>query len=241
MFYRWGVGSRRRPPAGGWPSGIETVPLRDHAEEAPKLARDGIDVVRPETGIPVRAWITQRQSGEARVDGEAIGWAGRQILVRYISREGRRGGRGSGPTPSSVAEPRRDEPRPAGADFSGRRNTRPTEAIVGFPLSTLCHGSELYRTAAGCQGPALARRRAGNGGTSRHADGREGDPPGRQSGAAAPSYLRVCLTSSTATVATTAMPRMIPPIRIAAVAFITSPCLLGARLAPAVAVAHSRP
>lgn len=67
------------------------MPVRDRADEAPKLARAGIDVVRPETGIPVRAWITQRQSGEARVDGEAIGWAGRQVLVRYLSPSGREG------------------------------------------------------------------------------------------------------------------------------------------------------
>ncbi|MFJ4233852.1 hypothetical protein [Cellulosimicrobium cellulans] len=85
------MGTRRRPPPGGWPSGIETVPLRDHAEEAPELARRGVAIVRPPEGIPVRAWITQRQSGEVRVDGEAVAWAGRQVHIRYISREGREG------------------------------------------------------------------------------------------------------------------------------------------------------
>ncbi|MEV8027548.1 hypothetical protein [Cellulosimicrobium funkei] len=78
------MGTRRRPPPGGWPSGIETVPMRDHAEEAPELGRRGQRIVRPSEGIPVRAWVTQRQSGEARVDGEAVAWAGRQVHVRYL-------------------------------------------------------------------------------------------------------------------------------------------------------------
>ena len=65
--------------------------MRDHAEEAPELARRGVAIVRPSEGIPVRAWITQRQSGEACVDGEAVAWAGRQVHVRYLSREGREG------------------------------------------------------------------------------------------------------------------------------------------------------
>ncbi len=58
--------------------------MRDYAEEAPELARRGVAIVRPPEGIPVRAWITQRQSGEARVDGEAVAWAGRQVHVRYL-------------------------------------------------------------------------------------------------------------------------------------------------------------
>lgn len=85
------VGSRRRPPAGGWPSGVETVPLRDYAEDAPELARRGVAIVRPEEPIPVHAWIKQRQTGEARVDGEAIAWAGRQVQVRYLDPNGREG------------------------------------------------------------------------------------------------------------------------------------------------------
>ncbi|UTT61274.1 hypothetical protein [Cellulosimicrobium cellulans] len=67
------------------------MPMRDHAEEAPELARRGVTIVRPPEGILVRAWITQRQSGEARVDGEAVAWAGRQVHVRYLSPNGREG------------------------------------------------------------------------------------------------------------------------------------------------------
>lgn len=85
------VGSRRRPPTGGWPSGIETVPLRDYAEDAPELARRGVAVVRPDEPIPVRAWVKQRQTGEAHVDGDAIAWAGRQVQVRYLDPNGREG------------------------------------------------------------------------------------------------------------------------------------------------------
>ncbi|WP_454730376.1 hypothetical protein [Cellulosimicrobium protaetiae] len=85
------MGTRRRPPPGGWPSGFETVPMRDHAEEAPELARRGVAIVRPGEGIPVRVWVTQRQSGEAQVDGEAIAWAGRQVHVRFIDGRGREG------------------------------------------------------------------------------------------------------------------------------------------------------
>ena len=65
--------------------------MRDCAEEAPAIARRGDAIVRPAEGIPVRAWITQRQSGEARVDGEAVAWAGRQVQVRYVSPAGREG------------------------------------------------------------------------------------------------------------------------------------------------------
>lgn len=85
------MGTRRRPPLGGWPSGFETVPLRDSAEEAPALARRGLSIVRSPEGIPVRVWIIQRQSGEDHVDGEAIAWAGRQVQVRFIDRNGREG------------------------------------------------------------------------------------------------------------------------------------------------------
>lgn len=85
------MGCRRRSPAGGWPAGFESVPLRDGAEEAPQLARVEAAIVRPEEGIPVRAWITQRQTGEQHVDGEAIAWAGRQVWVRYLDPHGREG------------------------------------------------------------------------------------------------------------------------------------------------------
>lgn len=65
--------------------------MRDCAEEAPALARRALPIVRPTEGIRVRAWITQRQSGEDHVDGEAIAWAGRQVHVRFIDRNGREG------------------------------------------------------------------------------------------------------------------------------------------------------
>lgn len=67
------------------------MPLRDYAHEAPELARRGVAIVRPEEPIPVQAWITQRQSGESRVAGEAIAWAGRQVQVRYLDPHGREG------------------------------------------------------------------------------------------------------------------------------------------------------
>jgi len=57
----------------------------------PAIARRGVDIVRPTEGIPVRVWVTQCQSGEARVDDEAVTWAGRLVHIRYISAEGREG------------------------------------------------------------------------------------------------------------------------------------------------------
>lgn len=65
--------------------------MRDRAEEAPELARRGVAIVRPEAGVPVRARLTQRQSGEAHIDAEAIAWAGRQVHVRFIDGHGREG------------------------------------------------------------------------------------------------------------------------------------------------------
>ncbi len=50
--------------------------MRDYADDAPELARRDVAIVRPEEPIPVRAWVKQRQTGEAHVDGEAIAWAG---------------------------------------------------------------------------------------------------------------------------------------------------------------------
>ena len=67
------------------------MPLRDYAEDAPELARRGAPITRPEEPILVRAWIKQRQTGEARVEGEAIAWAGRQVHVRFLDLNGREG------------------------------------------------------------------------------------------------------------------------------------------------------
>ena len=48
-------------------------------------------IVRPEDAVPVRAWITQRQTGEPRVDGEANAWVSRQVWIRYLDPHGREG------------------------------------------------------------------------------------------------------------------------------------------------------
>ncbi|MCZ2261606.1 hypothetical protein [Isoptericola sp. QY 916] len=86
------MGTRRRPPAGGWPDAVETVPLRDTALDAPKGARAGERVVEPDEPPIVRAWITYgREQREAEVDGWAIGWTSRQVRVRYLDAAGRQG------------------------------------------------------------------------------------------------------------------------------------------------------
>ncbi len=71
--------------------GIEMVPTRDAAHEAPKEQRTGQRVVGPSDPIPVRVWIEARQSGNHECDGHAIGWTERQVHVRYISTHGREG------------------------------------------------------------------------------------------------------------------------------------------------------
>ncbi|WP_277212361.1 hypothetical protein [Isoptericola croceus] len=65
--------------------------MRDYAETAPEGARKQARIVRPETPVPVRAWLRQRQSGEHLVDGEAIAWTERQVQVSYLDPLGRRG------------------------------------------------------------------------------------------------------------------------------------------------------
>lgn len=86
-----GMGVARRTPPGGWSDGIETVPMRDHAETAPEGPRKTARIVRPDEPVPVRAWLRQRQSGEHLVDGEAIAWTDRQVELRYIDPHGRQG------------------------------------------------------------------------------------------------------------------------------------------------------
>lgn len=70
---------------------MDHVPLRDAAEEAPGRSRISAHVVRPGEGIPVRAWIVSRQSGEQMVDGDAIAWTDTQVHVRYVDAHGREG------------------------------------------------------------------------------------------------------------------------------------------------------
>lgn len=65
--------------------------MRDYAEEAPAGAREGARIVRPDEGVPVRAWIVQRQSGASLVNGEATAWTPRQVHVRFIDKNGREG------------------------------------------------------------------------------------------------------------------------------------------------------
>ncbi|MFI2102078.1 hypothetical protein ACH436_02210 [Isoptericola sp. NPDC019693] len=85
------MASRRRDRTEGPHGPIDRVPLRDAAEGAPGRSRDGARVTRPERGIPVRAWITSRQSGEQLVDGEATAWTDAQVHVRYVDSHGREG------------------------------------------------------------------------------------------------------------------------------------------------------
>lgn len=56
-----------------------------------ELARRDLEIARPAEPIPVRAWITAGQSGDMRVDGEAVAWAGRQVHIRYLDGAGREG------------------------------------------------------------------------------------------------------------------------------------------------------
>lgn len=65
--------------------------MRDYADEAPRGARKDERVVEPPEPLPVRVWITQRQTGEAEVNAVALGWTSRQVHVRYIDPNGREG------------------------------------------------------------------------------------------------------------------------------------------------------
>jgi len=65
--------------------------MRDSAEQAPAKQRQGATPIRPETPLPVRAWITQRQTGEFEADGVAVAWTDRQVEVRYSDPHGREG------------------------------------------------------------------------------------------------------------------------------------------------------
>ncbi|MWB99425.1 hypothetical protein [Agromyces seonyuensis] len=47
----------------------------------------GMDVTRPEKGIPVHAWVRFPET-PIRVSGEAIAWTGRAVLVEFKLRGG---------------------------------------------------------------------------------------------------------------------------------------------------------
>ncbi|MFC8597184.1 MULTISPECIES: hypothetical protein [unclassified Isoptericola] len=85
------MGQREGRPSGRPSGAVDRVPLRDAAEGAPGKSRQGAHVTRPDRGIPVRAWITSRQSGEQLVDGEATAWTDSQVHVRYVDGHGREG------------------------------------------------------------------------------------------------------------------------------------------------------
>jgi hypothetical protein len=70
---------------------VDTIPIRDAAEEAPRKQRDGVAVKRPDDPVPIRAWVTQRQSGSFEVEGVALAWTDRQVEVRYHDLHGREG------------------------------------------------------------------------------------------------------------------------------------------------------
>jgi len=70
---------------------VDTIPIRDAAEEAPRKQREGVVISRPAEPVPVRAWITQRQSGSFEAHGVALAWTDRQVEVRYHDIHGREG------------------------------------------------------------------------------------------------------------------------------------------------------
>ncbi|WP_425956135.1 hypothetical protein [Xylanimonas sp. McL0601] len=70
---------------------VDRVPVRDSPEEAPRRQRDSAQVTRPETPLPVRVWVTQRQTGAFEADGLAVAWTDRQVEVRYSDPHGREG------------------------------------------------------------------------------------------------------------------------------------------------------
>ncbi|MCL1801172.1 MAG: hypothetical protein FWG25_07420 [Promicromonosporaceae bacterium] len=70
---------------------VDMVPIRDAAEEAPRKQRDGVAVRRVEEPVPVRAWVTQRQSGSFEAQAVALAWTDRQVEIRYHDLHGRVG------------------------------------------------------------------------------------------------------------------------------------------------------
>ena len=76
------TGEGRRP---------DKVPLRDGAEQAPAKQRAGEAITRPPVPLPVRVWITARQTGEFEADGFAHEWTRRQVSVSYDDPHGREG------------------------------------------------------------------------------------------------------------------------------------------------------
>lgn len=64
--------------------------MRDHAHDAPAAARTAQKMTTPETGLPVRVWLTNR-NGDFQADGEAVAWTSSQVRVHYVDRAGREG------------------------------------------------------------------------------------------------------------------------------------------------------
>jgi len=140
------MGSRRRPPAGGWPAGFESVPLRDGAEEVPQLARDGWRSCAPrmpsqyEHGSP-----SVRPASPASTARPTPGSAVRSGSATSIP-TGAKDGPGYRPTPSSVA----DRSRPHQAEALG------VEAVITSPRH---HASEhLTQVVLPARAALLARR-----------------------------------------------------------------------------------
>lgn len=68
---------------------LDRVPLRDQADslEPPQY---GHPLRRAETPIAVSAWIHTRR-GHALVEGVAVAWTPRAVLLRYVDEHGREG------------------------------------------------------------------------------------------------------------------------------------------------------
>lgn len=65
--------------------------MRDSPVEAPRRGRDEEHIHRPDAPIPVKAWISQRQTGDFEADAEAVAWTRSQVLVTYSDPHGRAG------------------------------------------------------------------------------------------------------------------------------------------------------
>ncbi|HWK92596.1 MAG TPA: hypothetical protein VNR17_10095 [Luteimicrobium sp.] len=76
-------------------SKIESVPMHEHAAQAPAEARQSARRVEPETPVRVAAWITTGRGKVFRAtEAEALAWTTGdhpQVWVRYIDPGGREG------------------------------------------------------------------------------------------------------------------------------------------------------
>ncbi|WP_147794795.1 hypothetical protein [Cellulomonas sp. Y8] len=70
---------------------VDRVPMRDMARQVPARATAGLHVTRPETPPAVQAWIIDARGRDVQVEGQAIAWTSRTVLVHYFDDHGRGG------------------------------------------------------------------------------------------------------------------------------------------------------